>query len=80
MVFSVVFCTFIESINNHLDDNVLPDAVKTHEDNTLNFDVAPEPLLPDYGLGRVGKYELDITMLNILNSLSRTLSELVELW
>ncbi|KAE9404120.1 hypothetical protein BT96DRAFT_989613 [Gymnopus androsaceus JB14] len=70
----------ISTILDPLYDNVLPDAVKTHEDNTLNFDVAPEPLLPDYGLGRVGKYELDITMLNILNSLSRTLSELVELW
>ena len=40
---------------------------------------APAPLLTDYGYGTQNKYNLDITMLTMLNSKERTLSEYVEL-
>ncbi|KAJ6544755.1 S-adenosyl-L-methionine-dependent methyltransferase [Mycena vulgaris] len=43
------------------------------------FDRAPEPLLPNYGVGSVRAYTQDITMLFMLNSKERTLQEFVDI-
>lgn len=40
---------------------------------------APEPLLPNFGYGRVRPYNLDLDMMVALNSRERTLEEFVEL-
>jgi hypothetical protein len=40
---------------------------------------APEPLLPNYGVGKVRQYNLDMTMLLCYNSKERTLQEFVKL-
>ncbi|KAJ7512101.1 S-adenosyl-L-methionine-dependent methyltransferase [Mycena galericulata] len=44
-----------------------------------NFTQAPEPLLPNYGVGKVRQYNLDLTMLLCYNSKERTLQELAGL-
>ncbi|KAF5373523.1 hypothetical protein D9757_010489 [Collybiopsis confluens] len=49
------------------------DAFKVH------LDTAPEPLLPNYGVARVRTYELDMTMMNLLNAQARTLDEFIVL-
>ncbi|EIM90607.1 S-adenosyl-L-methionine-dependent methyltransferase [Stereum hirsutum FP-91666 SS1] len=43
------------------------------------FSQAPEPLLPNFGMGRVRLYEQDINMMCCVNSMERTLDEFVEL-
>jgi hypothetical protein len=40
---------------------------------------APEPLLPNYGAGRIGHYNLDIHMMLMLNSEERRLPDLIRL-
>ncbi|KAJ3885654.1 S-adenosyl-L-methionine-dependent methyltransferase [Lentinula edodes] len=45
----------------------------------LQLDVAPEPLLPNYGVGCIQTYKVDITMLALMNAKVRTLSEYIEL-
>ncbi|KAJ3982678.1 S-adenosyl-L-methionine-dependent methyltransferase [Lentinula detonsa] len=65
-----------------IHDTVLRDAVRTPESSSnasVHHDVAPEPLLPNYGVARVRTYELDMTMMNLLNSQMRTLPECIEL-
>jgi len=66
-----------------IHDTVLRDAVRTHGQASngvdVEFDIAPEPLLPNYGLARVRTYELDMTMMNLLNAQARTLPEFIEL-
>ncbi|KAJ7482293.1 S-adenosyl-L-methionine-dependent methyltransferase [Mycena galericulata] len=43
------------------------------------FDRAPEPLLPNYGVGSVRAYTQDITMMIMHNSKERTLQEYIEM-
>ncbi|KAH7870498.1 S-adenosyl-L-methionine-dependent methyltransferase [Lentinula edodes] len=66
-----------------IHDTVLRNAVHTHEtssnEGTVQLDIAPEPLLPNYGVARVRTYELDMTMMNLLNAQARTLPEFIEL-
>ncbi|KAJ4478948.1 S-adenosyl-L-methionine-dependent methyltransferase [Lentinula aciculospora] len=66
-----------------IHDTVLRDAVHAHEtspnDTIFQLDVAPSPLLPNYGVGRVRTYELDLTMMNLLNAQARTLPEFIKL-
>ncbi|KAJ3761994.1 S-adenosyl-L-methionine-dependent methyltransferase [Lentinula raphanica] len=66
-----------------IHDTVLRNAVCVRDsvDDYANaqIDLAPEPLLPNYGVARVRTYELDMTMMNLLNSKARTLPEFVEL-
>ena len=40
---------------------------------------APEPLLPNYGVGRIRQYNLDIEVMTILNSRERRLPEFIKL-
>lgn len=39
----------------------------------------PEPLLPNFGMGRVRLYQQDLNMMNTLNSEERTLEEFIEI-
>jgi len=66
-------------INTSADDTVLRDATRDSKSDT-DFTLAPEPLLPNWGLARVRTYELDMTMMNLLGSQARTLPEFIELW
>ena len=43
------------------------------------FDRAPEPLLPNYGVGGIEPYNLDLNMMVVLNSKERTLREFIKL-
>ncbi|KAF9040755.1 S-adenosyl-L-methionine-dependent methyltransferase [Panaeolus papilionaceus] len=43
------------------------------------YEQAPEPLLPNYGLGRIRQYYLDIDMMAMLNSEERHLSSFIKL-
>jgi hypothetical protein len=43
------------------------------------FEQAPEPLLPNYGLGRIRQYSLDLTLMLLLNSKERTLEEFIKI-
>ncbi|KAJ6607417.1 S-adenosyl-L-methionine-dependent methyltransferase [Mycena sp. CBHHK59/15] len=43
------------------------------------LDRAPEPLLPNYGMGNIRAYAQDITMMAFLNSKERTLQEFIDL-
>ena len=61
-----------------IEDIILHDPIRTDED--LHIDLAPYPLLPNYGVARVKKYYVDMIMMNLQNSKERTFSELVELW
>ncbi|KAG7451455.1 S-adenosyl-L-methionine-dependent methyltransferase [Guyanagaster necrorhizus] len=66
-----------------IHDTVLRQAVRTtsaspSQDATLK-DVAPEPLLPNYGAARIRTYELDMIMMNLLGSAARTLDEFLVL-
>ncbi|KAF9452281.1 S-adenosyl-L-methionine-dependent methyltransferase [Macrolepiota fuliginosa MF-IS2] len=44
-----------------------------------NFTQAPEPLLPNYGDGRIRQYAMDINMMTLLNSRERTLEDFIQL-
>lgn len=48
------------------------------EDDSL-FEQAPEPLLPNYGVGRIRQYALDLDMMVMLNSQERRLEEFIRL-
>lgn len=48
-------------------------------DDKYGFEKAPEPLLPNYGVGRVRPYALDIAMMIMTNSSERRLHDLVKL-
>ncbi|KAF8586973.1 S-adenosyl-L-methionine-dependent methyltransferase [Ramaria rubella] len=47
--------------------------------HTTGFEQAPEPLLPNYGMGRVRLYNQDINMMGIMNSKERTLQEFIDM-
>jgi hypothetical protein len=61
-----------------LDEYVLQHASRVAAQDTA-FTQAPEPLLPNYGIGRIREYALDMAMMNLVNSKERTLEEFVEL-
>jgi hypothetical protein len=61
-----------------LDDYVVElDLFPAEDGSTSNR--APEPLLPNYGVGGVEPYNLDISMMVVLNSKERTLREFIKL-
>ncbi|KAJ4479216.1 S-adenosyl-L-methionine-dependent methyltransferase [Lentinula aciculospora] len=76
-----------------IHDTVLRDAVHTlNHDHIVSLsdeatiiqpnvrlDVAPEPLLPNYGVGSIRTYELDMALMTIVNAQARTLLEYIEL-
>lgn len=48
-------------------------------DESSEFKQAPEPLLPNYGVGRIRQYNLDLDMMVMLNSQERYLEEFIQL-
>lgn len=44
-----------------------------------DVDSAPEPLLPNYGVGRIRRYNQDISLLGLFNAKERTLHEFQEI-
>ncbi|KIJ34904.1 hypothetical protein M422DRAFT_262863 [Sphaerobolus stellatus SS14] len=56
---------------------VLQHAVRDTSEAAANQ--APEPLLPNYGMGRIRLYQQDINMMVLFNSKERTLQEFVQL-
>jgi hypothetical protein len=48
-------------------------------ENSSAFKQAPEPLLPNYGVGKIRQYNLDIDMMVMLNSQERYLEEFIKL-
>jgi len=48
-------------------------------DNSSAFKQAPKPMLPNYGVGKIRQYNLDIDMMVMLNSQERRLEEFVQL-
>lgn len=65
-------------IPNQSEPKILLDG-DTATQQSLQLDVAPEPLLPNYGVGCIRTYKVDITMLALMNAKARTLSEYIEL-
>ena len=57
-----------------LDEFVLQHADRKAEGDSA-FQQAPEPLLPNYGVGSIRQYNLDLDMMVMLNSKERTLEE-----
>lgn len=47
--------------------------------DAAGLDIAPAPLLPNYGAGRIGPYLMDLSMMCLVNAKERTLDEFIEL-
>lgn len=60
-----------------IHDYVLQTAVRG--DHVANFEQAPEPLLPNYGIGAIRMYNQDLNMLAHFNSKQRTFHEITSL-
>lgn len=61
------------------DEYILQSGTRTAANESKFGRQAPEPLLPNYGVGKVRQYNLDMTMLLCYNSKERTLQEFVGL-
>ena len=79
----LVLKTFI-LLSFGLDEYVLLEAVQAQgysvdaANTSLSF--APEPLLGNYGAGRIRAYSISLHMMNVCGSQERTFSEWVSLW
>ncbi|KAF9563367.1 S-adenosyl-L-methionine-dependent methyltransferase [Agrocybe pediades] len=64
-----------------IQDYILQPASRLTETSDGNSQItqAPEPLLPNFGSGRIRQYNLDIHMMTILNSEERRLSDFIRL-
>lgn len=49
------------------------------EESKFGITMAPEPMLPNFGVGNIRMYEQDMIMFIMHNARERTLSELLEL-
>jgi hypothetical protein len=61
-----------------VDEYILQSGTRTSATES-KFLQAPEPLLPNYGVGKVRQYNLDLTMLLCYNSKERSLQEFVQI-
>ena len=66
------------SILLHPDEYILQSVNRVPEDKAP-VKQAPEPLLPNYGAGRIRQYNLDLDMMAMLNSEERRLPDLIRL-
>jgi hypothetical protein len=66
------------SILLHPDEYILQPANRVPEEKAP-VKQAPEPLLPNYGVGRIRQYNADIDMMAMLNSQERRLPDLIRL-
>ena len=60
------------------EEYILESANRVPEEKSL-IKQAPEPLLPNYGRGRIRQYNLDLHMMTMLNSEERRLPEFIRL-
>ena len=60
------------------DEFILQHANRVPEGQS-NFNQAPEPLLPNYGTGRIRQYNIDLHMMTTLNSEERQLDHFIRL-
>lgn len=60
------------------EEYILESAYRVPEGQPI-FKQAPEPLLPNYGGGRIRQYNLDLDMMAMLNGQERHLHDFVEL-
>ncbi|KAG6901385.1 hypothetical protein C0995_012649 [Termitomyces sp. Mi166 len=60
------------------DDYVLQHANRNQTSNSA-FTEAPEPMLPNCGVGQIRPYNLDLCVMVLLNSKERTLEELIDI-
>ncbi|KAF9496922.1 S-adenosyl-L-methionine-dependent methyltransferase [Pleurotus eryngii] len=58
---------------------VLQNVARVLASENPHVDQAPEPLLPNYGMGRIRPYQQDINMMGFLNSKERTVDEFISL-
>ena len=75
------FSNFTSKINKyllHLEEYILQPANRVPEEKSP-IKQAPEPLLPNYGGGRIGQYNLDLHMMAMLNSEERRLPQFIKL-
>ena len=68
----------VESVPPLTDEYILQHANRVPEAQS-KFNQAPEPLLPNYGAGRIRQYNLDISMMTKLNSEERQLDDFIRL-
>jgi len=62
----------------YIDEYILQHASRVSEEKALTKQ-APEPLLPNYGVGRIRQYNLDLNMMTMLNSEERRLPDFIGL-
>jgi len=67
-----------DSIWLHTEEYILQSANRVPEEEAP-VKQAPEPLLPNYGVGRIRQYSLDVDMMTILNSEERRLPDFIKL-
>ena len=60
------------------DNYALQHASRIEGDESA-FEQAPEPLLPNYGMGRIHRYRLDLVMMLLHNGKERTLEEFIKI-
>ncbi|KAG5350196.1 hypothetical protein C0989_012309, partial [Termitomyces sp. Mn162] len=60
------------------DEYVLQHANQLDTSNPA-FPVAPKPMLPNYGAGRIRQYNLDLALMATQNSRGRTLEEFIDI-
>ena len=60
------------------EEHIIQLANRVPEEKSL-YEQAPEPLLPNYGGGRIRQYNLDLHMMTMLNSEERRLPEFIRL-
>lgn len=61
-----------------LDEFILTSTSRDGLDES-SINVAPEPLLPNYGLGGIRPYDMDIVSLAVANSCERTAAQFIQL-
>ena len=62
-----------------LDEYALQHVARMEGDESSASEQAPEPLLPNYGMGRVRQYRLDLVMMLVWNSKERILEEFIKI-
>ncbi|KAJ7701084.1 S-adenosyl-L-methionine-dependent methyltransferase [Mycena rosella] len=62
-----------------LHEYILQTAANDHQSNVRQFKQAPAPLLSNYGAGKIRQYNLDVSLMVLVNSQERTLDEYVQL-
>ena len=62
----------------HSEEHIIQLANRVPEEKSL-FEQAPEPLLPNYGGGRIRQYNIDLHVMALFNSEERRLPEFIRL-